>query len=155
VDRDADIDRYDGVVPSKCVLRDGDVVFSWSANLEVRIWDRGPAILNQHLFRVLPSQGIDPRWLRWVLHVVRDDFVELMHGSTMVHITQPMMKLVEVPVPDLETQRALAREADKVETESVGLATALRRQIDLLLERRQSLISSAVLGRLKSRGAAA
>lgn len=155
VDPDADVDRFDGPVPSGCLLDSGDLVFSWSANLEVRIWDRGPAILNQHLFRVVPAESVDLRWLRWVLHIVRDDFVELMHGSTMIHITQPMMKEVRVPVPDLATQQVTARRADGIERSTSLLRGAIHQQVELLRERRQALITAAVTGRLEIPGVAA
>jgi type I restriction enzyme S subunit len=121
----------------------------------VRIWDRGPAILNQHLFRVIPAPGIERDWLRWVLHVTRTDIRELMHGSTMTHITQPMMRDVRVPVPNLDTQREMARAANLIHQGSAGLLGALDQQAARLDERRRALITAAVTGLLQTSGVAA
>jgi type I restriction enzyme S subunit len=146
VDRDADQDLFDGWVPDRVLLRDSDLVFSWSASLEVREWDRGPAILNQHLFRVLAHPGIDPRWLRWALHVLREDFGELMHGSTMTHITQPMMHAIRVPVPSLEKQHDVAATADAIHAQSSDVQRLADQQIARLRERRKTMLVAAVTG---------
>ena len=52
------------VPPRPVWLEDGDLVFSWSATLAVRFWNRGKALLNQHLFRVDVHPGIDRRHSR-------------------------------------------------------------------------------------------
>jgi type I restriction enzyme S subunit len=33
------------------IIENGDVIFSWSASLMVKIWDGEKCILNQHLFK--------------------------------------------------------------------------------------------------------
>src|SRR5690606_17057129 len=55
----APVDRFDGDLGERYLLRNGDLVFSWSGTLAVRRWDRGPAWLNQHLFKVIPAPGVD------------------------------------------------------------------------------------------------
>lgn len=148
-DADAETDLFDGWVPDHVQLRNGDLVFSWSASLEVRVWDRGQAILNQHLFRVIPSAGVDRDWLRWVLHVGRSDFRELMHGSTMTHITRSMMREVRVPVPHLGSQTDLAGRANDLHRTTMSLVADLDRQLGLLGERTQAMIAGAVTGELE------
>jgi type I restriction enzyme S subunit len=155
VDPEADQDLFDGPVPARVRLSDGDLVFSWSASLEVRIWNRGPAILNQHLFRVVPAPGIERDWLRWVLHVARSDFRELMHGSTMMHITKPMMRDVRVPLPDTDAQRDVADAANRIHAKSAELLDALDQQARRLAEARHALITAAVTGQLEIPGVAA
>src|SRR5438309_7976464 len=58
-DDDAKCDYYDKPLPDRFVLGNGDLVFSWSATLSLKIWDRGKAYLNQHLFKVVPRNGVD------------------------------------------------------------------------------------------------
>ena len=60
--------RYDGDdVPKRNHISAGDLILSWSGTLAVGTWDREQGYLNQHLFRVDPRPGVDPRWLRWSL----------------------------------------------------------------------------------------
>ena len=49
-------DRYRNLVPEQFRIRDGDLLFSWSATLMALIWDRGPAFLNQHIFKAVPRE---------------------------------------------------------------------------------------------------
>jgi type I restriction enzyme S subunit len=148
-------DYFDGLLPERVTLRDGDLVFSWSGSLEVRRWDRGHAYLNQHLFRVLPKDGVDVNWLTHALDCASRLFAEHMHGSTMTHITQPMMKMVRIPVPEVSVQTRIAAELNSAIQVLQTLHNAVGRQIDLLHERRQALISAAVTGELDVVGVAA
>ena len=39
-------------VPEDLIIQDGDVLFSWSATLDVKLWTGGIGALNQHIFKV-------------------------------------------------------------------------------------------------------
>ena len=47
----APADYFAGKLPSTKIIEDGDLIFSWSASLFLRIWQYGRAALNQHLFK--------------------------------------------------------------------------------------------------------
>lgn len=47
-----DLGFYDGEYPEKIEINDGDVLISWSASLGVYVWNKGKALLNQHIFKV-------------------------------------------------------------------------------------------------------
>lgn len=49
-------------VEDKHLARPGDVLFSWSGTLKVVRWFRPEAIINQHIFKVIP-RGRNPHWL--------------------------------------------------------------------------------------------
>ena len=44
----------------ECIIDNGDVIFSWSGSLMVKVWCGGRAALNQHLFKV--TSKVYPRW---------------------------------------------------------------------------------------------
>lgn len=48
-----DLGFYDGEYPEKIEINYGDILISWSASLGVYIWNRGKALLNQHIFKVV------------------------------------------------------------------------------------------------------
>ncbi len=152
---DLEPDFFDGALPDRVTLRDGDLVFSWSGSLQVRRWVRGHAYLNQHLFRVLPVAGVDVAWLAHALDTATRLFGGHMHGSAMTHITKPMMKLVQVPLPQLNSQEVVASELDVVCRLIERTVERLQVQIDLLREHRQALITAAVTGELEVPGVAA
>ena len=48
-----EINCYNGEYNSKYEVNDGDVLISWSASLGVYVWNKGKALLNQHIFKVV------------------------------------------------------------------------------------------------------
>jgi len=94
-------------VPERCILSDGDLVFSWSGTLAVRLWDRGPAYLNQHLFRVIEQPGVDRRWLACALECAIEDLLTKTHGTTMKHVTKATLLPHPILLPPLDEQRRI------------------------------------------------
>ncbi|RFS81436.1 restriction endonuclease subunit S [Actinomadura spongiicola] len=75
-------------VPDRHLARPGDVLFSWSGSLTVARWYRQEAIINQHIFKVVP-RGDRPMWL--VAELVRSKLAEFRaiaadKATTMGHI---------------------------------------------------------------------
>lgn len=135
---------YDGVAPEHLQVVDGDLLFSWSATIDCFIWDRGPAWLNQHIFRVIPSREADKRFLYHLLRHVAPKLADFdAHGSTMRHIKKESLK-ERVFVPDLSTQKIIATHLDRETARIDALITKKTRFIELLREKRQALITHAV-----------
>jgi type I restriction enzyme S subunit len=137
------------VPPSGAVwIQTGDLLFSWSATLAVRVWNRGPALLNQHLFRVDPKHGIERTWLSYVLQVGLDRLRPLMHGSAMTHITREMLRTLSVAVPPASEQRAIADYLDTETARIDALITKKRHLVELLDRARMSVMTEGVCGSL-------
>ncbi|MCB1005959.1 MAG: hypothetical protein KDB35_17400, partial [Acidimicrobiales bacterium] len=51
----------DLVVPDDRTARAGDLMMSWSGSLGVHVWTGEEAIINQHIFKVVPTEY--PHWL--------------------------------------------------------------------------------------------
>ena len=100
---------YDGHdVDDKHLIDNGDLLFSWSATLAVTKWTNGPAILNQHIFKVMENDGIDRDFLYHLLHHALPKLAERSHGSTMRHIRKGVLCEHQVSVPPLSEQRKIA-----------------------------------------------
>jgi type I restriction enzyme S subunit len=122
----------------------GDLVFSWSATLATRRWDRGRALLNQHLFRVDPVAGVHCRWLQYALDVGIERLKPLMHGSAMTHVTRDMLRGLTVALPALAEQRAIADFLDTETARIDALITKKRRMVELLRGRSVGAVELAV-----------
>ena len=85
------------------IVYDGDVIFSWSGTLLVKVWTGGKAGLNQHLFKV--TSETYPKWFYflWTLHHL-ENFVAIAaaKATTMGHIKRKDLELSEVFVPPKE-----------------------------------------------------
>ena len=105
----AKTDFYSGDdIEAKHKINNGDMLFSWSATLAVMLWNRGPAVLNQHIFKVEGKPGIDSDFLYHLLNNSIDALAEHSHGSTMKHIKKGVLKDFIVPVPSLHEQKKIA-----------------------------------------------
>ena len=88
-------------ITPECIIDGGDVVFSWSGSLMVKIWCGGRAALNQHLFKVTSSEY--PKW--FYLHCVESHLLEFQSiaadkTTTMGHIKRQHLSEAKCVVPD-------------------------------------------------------
>jgi type I restriction enzyme S subunit len=144
LDPEAEVDRTDLALDSRFTINDGDLIFSWSGTLAVGVWNRGPALLNQHLFRVDPESGVDGRWLRYALEHSLVDAKCFMHGSAMTHITREVLDKLTVEVPAEREQREIA---DSLDAETARIDDALSRAESLrtLIDERTASVRERLL----------
>lgn len=129
----------------------GDLLVSWSATLDAFIWDREPALLNQHIFKVIPDESVvAKRFLFYLLRLAIADMIksEHLHGSTMKHINRGPFLAHRVPLPPLDEQQRIVEEIEKQFTRlDAGVASLKRVQI-ALKRYRASVLKAACEGRL-------
>lgn len=107
LDPNEPVDKTEIETPERCLLRNGDIVFSWSGTLAVRIWNRGPAKLNQHLFRVVEKEGVYKGIIPLILDHAIEELEEKSHGTTMKHITKQTLLPHKVLLPPLPEQKRI------------------------------------------------
>ena len=93
-------DRCSDNIPQDYVVRDGDVLFSWSGSLEVEVWTGGDGALNQHLFKV--SSQTYPKWFYylWTLsHLENFRSIAAGKATTMGHIQRKHLSDAKVLIP--------------------------------------------------------
>ena len=97
----ADTEWVKADIPDDVKVFDGDVLFSWSASLEVMLWAYGNGGLNQHIFKVTSKNGY-PRsfYFYQLIHYV-GVFKQMAEArkTTMGHITQDHLKQSTIALP--------------------------------------------------------
>jgi len=124
------INYYNGVYDKKYYVDTGDILLSWSATLDIFKWKKGPALLNQHIFKVKPKGEIlsDDYFLYYVKTILQK-LKDKTHGSGMKHITKPELLKQEFILPPLPTQKKIVAVLEKVENLRVW-----RREADTLID---------------------
>lgn len=109
-------DYFEGKLPEEQIINDGDLIFSWSASLFLRIWQHGKAALNQHLFKVINREDVDRHFLKFLIEYYLPTFTKSAHGSTMQHITRRELEKFEVLVPSGKNEQTkIAEILSKIE----------------------------------------
>lgn len=126
----------DQPVESRYYVNDGDLLISWSATLGSFIWDRGPAVLNQHIFKAIPNGALVERdFLHFLMLETLEEMASHAHGIAMKHITKGKFEAIEVAIPPLpEQRRIVARIKECMERveEIESSATTIARELDAL-----------------------
>lgn len=90
---------------------------------------------------------LDPFYLLWCLRAMRPDLLgRLAMGSTHKTIYVPDLQMLRIPLPPLSQQKEIVSTIRCQNARVDALTDKLRRQQDLLAERRQALITAAVTG---------
>jgi type I restriction enzyme, S subunit len=147
----ADTPRNSGDgIPEKYTVRDGDVLFSWSADLDAYLWMGGEGLLNQHLFNVVPFDEFTRSYCFHSLKESMQRFRALSLGATMHHIKRSALDQVSTVVPPTWLRAQFDCFIQPIHQQLITLANVvqnLRRTRDLLLPRLLSgQIDVAALG---------
>lgn len=110
-----DVGFYNGEYPKKIEINNGDILISWSASLGVYVWNKGKALLNQHIFRVVFDKGeIDKSFFVYAVRQKLKEMGTKTHGATMKHIVKKDFDAIEIPYPQINRQIEIARNMDKI-----------------------------------------
>ena len=107
----AQLRKGDAIDSGKCsnelsheyVIKDGDMLFSWSGSLLVDVWVGGTGALNQHLFKVT-SQDFEKWFYYWWTKHYLEEFQAIAQSkaTTMGHIQRKHLSEALVVVPPKE-----------------------------------------------------
>lgn len=94
-------DKASPNIDKKYIVNNGDVLFSWSGTLDIRLWCGGTGGLNQHLFKVT-SKNYD-KWFYYYwtkYHIDRFRRIASDKATTMGHIKRSDLKEAKVLIPE-------------------------------------------------------
>ncbi len=120
-------------IPEKLIVNNGDVLFSWSASLEVMIWTGGKGGLNQHIFKVTSKKY--PRsfyYFQLIWYLQHFKMIAELRKTTMGHITQDHLKQSRIVVPPLGIIKKLDEKLHPIQEKQILISqqnqhlTALR-----------------------------
>lgn len=139
-------DKANTNLPTEYIVHNGDILFSWSGSLMVKVWSGEKGALNQHLFKVF-SNGY-PKWFYylWVNHYL-PMFQEIAadKATTMGHIQRKHLDQAKVVCPSA----AFLDKMDKIFGVILSKIILNNKQIQTLTELRDSLLPRLISGKLR------
>lgn len=123
-------------IPNKYLVNTGDVLFSWSADLDAYIWTHERGLLNQHIFSVQPFDSYKKEYLFFALKASMQKFQNMSLGTTMKHIKRSALNQVFFAKPSNAIQSDFANQVSSMIQHVININKAifnLRQTRDLLL----------------------
>jgi len=139
-------DKCNMNIDPKYIVDNGDVVFSWSGSLTVKLWCGGKAGLNQHLFKVTSVNY--PKWFYyyWIKHYI-EDFRRIAEDktTTMGHIKREHLSKAKVVDPG----KIFFEKFDKIVNGLIKLYINNEKEIKYLFQLRDILLPKLMSGEIR------
>jgi type I restriction enzyme S subunit len=137
-----------GPIPSQVVLREGDIVIGMDGDFELTMWRRGPAALNQRMCLLRPRPGVDARFVGYSLPRHLRVLNDLTYATTVKHLSSFDILSERIPCPSRDRQRVIADYLDLETARIDAILSRRRHQVELVEQRRRTLLGDAMSGRL-------
>lgn len=99
---------FNGVCQDRYLVKNGDILISWSASLDVYKWNSGNAILNQHIFNTnIYTDKITKDFFYLLIKYSLEEIKSKVHGVGMQHITKGKFEVIPIPLPPLPEQNKI------------------------------------------------
>lgn len=135
-------------VPERNRVEPGDLLFAWSGTIGTsfgaRVWSGPAGVLNQHIFKVLmDEQKMTLPFSLLVFARVEEDIAKQAHGfkASFVHVKKSDLVKVDLPVPSLPEQRAIAEALSDVDALLGALDRLIAKKRDLKQATMQQLLT--------------
>jgi len=128
------------------IVRNGDVIFAWSASLMVKIWNGQDCILNQHLFKVTSEDY--PKWFYYLWckhHLAEFISIAASHATTMGHIKRGDLDEALVLVPDNGELKLMSQQVEPI----IEKVITNNNQIRTLTALRDALLPKLMSGEVR------
>lgn len=144
---------YDGLLDSKYLIHTGDILISWAATLDAFKWAGKDGWLNQHIFKAIPSTGIDKQYFFWLAKTVMYNMRNAnRHGIVMEHVTVDVFNNYVLPLPPAAEQQAIGEYLNTKCAEIDTLISLKQSKIEALKEYKKSIIFEYVTGKKEVNG---
>ena len=115
----SDTEQVKSTIPENNIVRTGDILFSWSASIEIQRWTGITGGLNQHIFKVIPKEKYSSSYVYHQLKSYVIKFIQMAETrkTTMGHITSDHLKQSVIILPPENIIRNFSSQVDNIHAE--------------------------------------
>ena len=142
-----DTEEVTSNIPESVKVYNGDVLFSWSASLEVMLWAYGLGGLNQHIFKVTSANDFPKSFYYFQLLDYIDVFKKVAEArkTTMGHITQDHLQQSTIAIPD---NKDIADKFEELISPIFKQIVKLQEEISNFIKQRDELLPLLMNGQI-------
>ena len=138
---------------NRVVINTGDLLLAWSGtpgtSFGAHIWERGCAVLNQHIFLVKIKSYEEPLWLKTAINQELDAMIGKAHGAVgLRHITKRETEKLKITIPPIDEQRRIVAELKQHEAKSKKAIAAIQAQLDTINAMPAAILRQAFSGQM-------
>lgn len=146
--------RYNGEVRDRFLIDSGDLLFAWSGtpgtSFGAHVWNGGPAVLNQHIFKVEFDHGhLDRDFFRHAINQKLNELIAKAHGGVgLRHVTKGKFEETKIALPPLPEQRRIVRKLDTLSARTTTARTHLTALAKLVARYKAEILTLGIEGAL-------
>jgi len=152
--KDANFNYCNFSVKDEYIINNGQLLFAWSGtpgtSFGAHIWNRGGAILNQHIYRVeINEEFINKIFFKLLLNYNVSDYILKAHGTAgLAHITKKIFEDSLLSLPPYNEQIRIVSKIEELFTKLDAGVEALQKVKKQLKQYRQAVLKHAFEGKL-------
>jgi type I restriction enzyme S subunit len=90
-------------------IKNGDLIFAWSATFGPYIWKGPKSIYHYHIWKIECKEDLlHKEFFFYKLHQITNSLKESGNGTLFVHITKGQMENTEILIPEINQQKGIA-----------------------------------------------
>ena len=113
--------HYSGNFDSEFVVHDGDVLVGMDGDFLPCKWNKGAAVLNQRVGRIVPKSGLNSEFSYYCLKEPLKAIEDITSSTTVKHLSHSDVEDIERPLPGMPEQAAIAAVLSDMDAELAAL----------------------------------
>ena len=132
---------YSGPVPDGYSISNGDVLVGMDGEFEPVLWNKGPALLNQRVGRLVLSSDLHGPFIRYALIKPLAALQGATGATTVKHLSHRDVELLTIALPERREQERIADMLLDVDQLLAALDALIAKKRDIATGVRQALLS--------------
>ncbi len=140
---------YSGEWVESAAIDNGDLIVGMDGDFQAKIWNKGPALLNQRLAKVsIVKKTCDLRFIAYSVQFALNELNSFTQSTTVKHLSMSDIRKANIPAPGHEEQCRIAEYLDQTTAKIDKQIELLGKMEELLKEQRKAIIHEAVTGKI-------
>ena len=141
---DGQIFHYSGKHEEAFLVKNGDVLIGMDGDFIPCLWNKGTALLNQRVGRILPIHNLNLRFAYYFLIDPLKEIESSTSATTVKHLSHRDIEGITAPLPSIEEQTAIANILSDMDEELDFLETKLTKARQLKQGMMQALLTGKI-----------